>query len=376
VRGTIARKGHRYYPVVDLGPDPDTGRRRRRWHSGHDTKREAESALRKVLEHIEDRSYVERSAQTVAAFLEEWAPAIRSDVRPGTAALYETMIRAYIVPRIGHVRLQQLAPHHLATLKTDLLASGGRGGRPLAGKTVQNVLRMLHRALADAVRWDRITRNPADLVSPPRAIPREMTTWTAEQLGTFLENTRTDSLAAAWAVLVTTGLRRGELLGLRWGDLTDKGLEITRALVLVDGIPTLSQPKTPRARRLVPIPTETAAALKEHRRRELRERLLLGPDYRDADLMFAEGDGSPINPERLSGAFGRLAKVAGLPRIRLHDLRHSWATAALRAGVPVKVVSEILGHSSTAITADVYQHTTPTMLEGASGTVAALIFGR
>ena len=365
--------------VVEEGEDPATGKRSRSWHSGYRTRRQANDGLQTILSELERGTYVAPSRGTVADFItEEWLPAVARELRPGTVAMYGTMLRAYALPRIGSKLLQALRPGHLNALYEELQASGGRGGKALSPKTMRNLHTTLHRAFRDAVGWGRISRNPADHCNPPRFDSPEMKTWSAEELGRFLVHVQGDRLSAAWITLATTGLRRGELLSLRWAevDLPAGRLSIRRTLVLVGTRPAFSVPKTDKGKRTVPIPPETVAALKAHRASQLEERVALGPGYEGGDLVFAREDGKPLHPGSFSEAFDRRVKAAGLPKIRLHDLRHGWATMALQAGIPAKVVSEILGHASISIALDTYSHAIPAMQEEAAAKVAALIFPR
>ncbi len=180
-----------------------------------------------------------------------------------------------------------------------------------------------------------------------------------------------------WVLLLTTGLRRGEALGLKWSDLDlDAGrLSVRRTLVAVGYDVKWSEPKTAKSRRSVALDAGTVSAMRSHRRQQLEERMALGSGYRDDDLVFARVDGSPIHPQTVSQAFERHAKAAGLSPIRLHDLRHTAATLMLEGGVPLKVVSERLGHSSIGITADVYQHVTEHMQDEAAAKLGAALLG-
>ena len=374
MRGHIAKKGKRYYVVVDA-PSED-GKRRQQWHPGGGTKAEAEAELTRILSRLQGGEYVSPSRVTVRAFLEdEWLPAVRSTIRPGTLAVDEVIISAHILPHIGRVRLQALSPGHLNRLYAVLLEHGGRGRRPLAPKTVRNAHTVLHRALAAAVRWGRVARNVAALADPPKRGAREMQTWTAEELRAFLTHIQGDRLYPAWLTLATTGMRRGEVLAPRWADLDGGRLAVRRSLVLVGGTPAFSEPKTAKGRRSVPLPPETVAALQAYRKRQLEERLALGPAYQDSDLIFCREDGEAIHPHTFSEAFERHVRDANLPRLSLHGLRHTWATLALRAGEHPKVVSEILGHANISITLDTYSHAIPAMQEEAAARVAGLIFG-
>jgi integrase len=273
--------------------------------------------------------------------------------------------------------LQKVSGLSLAKLYRELAEHGGRGGRGLAPKTRRNVHTMLHRAFADAVRQRLLTLNPADAVDPPRIGRPEIRPWTAVETGQFLRQADGDRLAAAYVLAATTGMRRGEVLGLRWGDLDLEGrwAQVQRALVLVGNTPTLSEPKSKAGRRSVPLALETVAALKAHRRAQAAERLAMGPDYQDGGLVFCQEDGTFLHPERFLDAFRAISGRAGLRPIRLHDLRHGFATRALEAGVPAKVVQEVLGHASVAVTLDLYSHVIPAMQRDATSLVAGLIYG-
>lgn len=271
----------------------------------------------------------------------------------------------------GGRRLQSLTPAMLNRLYGEL-------GEHLAPRTIRGVHTVLRQALADAVAWQRLPRNPADRAKPPSLasldeIPPR--TWSARQLDDFLEHVRGDRLYAAWRVLAMTGLRRGELLGLSWDavDLDTGRLAITRTLIEGKGAPRFSEPKTKRGRRSVALDPTTVEVLREHRQRQLDERLDWGPAYRDHGLVFAREDGTPIWPRTFSRSFDHHVRDAGLPKVRLHDLRHTHATLALEAGVHPKVVQERLGHSTIAITLDVYSHAIPGTEEDAAAKIAALL---
>lgn len=369
MRGHIRKRGNKWAVVVDTGRDED-GKRQQRWHSGFNRRKDAERALTEILGKLESGGYVEPAKLTVAEFLaDEWLPAMRASLRPLTFESYTMIVRSRIVPEIGTVRLQRLTPATLNALYATL-------GERLSPRSVRYCHAVLRHALADAVRWDRLARNPADRAEPPSAKAakaKAMQTWTAEQLATFLEHVADDRLYAAWRLAATTGLRRGELLGLRWRDLDlDAGrLAVVQTLV---GKRQFSEPKTDAGRRNVELDPATVTALRDHRKRQLGERLALGPAYDNAhDLVFCREDGEPLWPQSLSRTFERRAAAAGLPAIRFHDLRHTHATLALAAGVHPKVVSERLGHANVGITLDTYSHATPAMQADAASRVAALL---
>jgi integrase len=257
----------------------------------------------------------------------------------------------------------------------ELVASGGKGGRALSPKTVRYVHTTLRRALRDAVADGLVVRNVAAQARPPRARRVEMHTWTAAEVKTFLASVRENRLYAAWLLLATLGLRRGELLGLRWQDVdTDAGrIAVRHTLVMVDGKPAMAEPKTAKGRRSIALAPDVADALRRHRAQQAAERLAWGAGYTDSGLIFTTEDGRAIHPEMFSGMFGRLAARAGLPAIRLHDLRHSTASILLARGVHPKVVSELLGHATIALTLDTYSHVIPSLQEEAAGVMAAAV---
>lgn len=373
MKGTIIKRYSKWSVVIELDPDPATGTRRREWHSGFKSKKEAEAARIEILANLQRGEHVAPDKVTLRAFLEnEWLVAMRGSLRPSTYEGYKLDVRR-VVERIGERRLQSITPAMLTRLYGDL-------GEHLAPRTVRGVHTVLRHALADAVGWQRLPRNPADRAKPPSLAslselpPR---TWSARQLDDFLDHVRSDRLYAAWRTLSMTGVRRGELLGLSWDavDLDAGRLAITRTLIDGKGAPQFSEPKTKRGRRSVALDAGTVDALHEHRERQLDERLSWGPAYEDRGLVFCREDGTPIWPRTFSRSFDRHVREAGLPKIRLHDLRHSHATLALEAGVHPKVVQERLGHATIAITLDTYSHAIPAMQEDAAEKIAALLGG-
>ena len=305
-----------------------------------------------------------------------------ASVRPTTWEHYNRSFRNYVRPSIGRTLLPNVTPARLNAFYADLLESGRCNGDTstpgLSPKTVKHVHTMLHKALEDAVRWGHLARNPVSLATAPQPRTPEMKVWTPEQLRAFVDHARSDRLFAAWLLIVTTGMRRGEVLGLSWDhiDLSHGRLSVVRNLTVVRYERVeFSEPKTAKGRRSIALDGTTVAALKAHRKRQQEEQLTAGALWQNSGLVFCREDGTLIHPQRFTGWFRILGRDAELPRIRLHDLRHSYATAALSAGIPAKVVSERLGHASIAITLDTYSHVNPAMQEEAADTVARLILG-
>ena len=300
-------------------------------------------------------------------------------MRPSTFDSYARNVELHVVRHIGPTSLQKLSPGHLNSLYAKLLIEGradGRGG--LSRASVRYVHAILHRALGDAVKWALIVRNPCEAAEPPRPDRSQtrMRVWTASELRRFIAFTEDDRLHAAWVLASTTGMRRGEVLGLRWADvdLTEARLSVRQTLVSVAYEVRVSAPKTKKARRSIALDALTVRALRAHRVRQAEERLALGDGYEDGDLVFAEPDGRHIHPDGFGKAFKRHAIDAGLPVIRLHDLRHTHATLALQAGIHPKVVSERLGHSTVSMTLDTYSEVLPALQHEAAERVAELLF--
>jgi integrase len=371
VNAAIIKRGKRYAVRLDLGRGPD-GKRVFKYHSGYATKRAAQQARTELLGALDRASYVPPDKTTVADYLRgQWLPVVQTRLRPGTWVEYRRKAETHLIPAIGQVPLQQLTTAMLNALYKQLLA-GGTGTR-----TVQYVHATIRKALNDAVRWGLLVRNPAHYAAVPRPRRAEMRTWTADQLRWFLADVRGDRLYAAWRLAALTGMRRGEVLGLRWADLDlDAGwLSVRKTLVVVDNHPQVSEPKTARGRRRVALDPDTIAALRGHHAAQAAERLAAGPAWAHTDLVFSRHDGAPLHPEYVRRQFDRLLRRHELPRIRLHDLRHTHATLALQTGVHPKVVSERLGHATVAMTLDVYSHVIPALQQDAAATLADLVTG-
>jgi integrase len=373
MRGSVVRRGKTWSYIVYLGRDAE-GRKRQKWKGGFPTKRAAEDALTEFLGRLRTGDYVDAGRKTVGEFLEEWLAASAAALRPSTVAGYEHVLNNWVIPRIGHIRLSQLGPMHVSDLHASLLSSGrgdGRGG--LSSRSVIYAHRILNSALSDAVRWGLVPRNVAALVRPPRLVTKEMKVWSADDARRFLDGVSEDRLYAMWLLFVMTGMRRGEVLGLRWQDvdLAARRLAVRQTLVEVAYKIHFSEPKTKRSRRSVSLDPVTCEVLACHRERHRSERLLDD----DSELVFTMPDGRPLQPQNVSQSFVNTIRRLGLPVIRLHDLRHTSASLALAAGIHPKVVSERLGHSSVTITLDTYSHVVPGLQEAAASTLASLVLG-
>lgn len=376
MNGSVRRRSNGEWEYrFDAGQDALTGKRFRPGRSGFKTKREAEQALRKAIAAHESGRSVKAIHQTVGDFLTQWLQVVRPSLRASTWASYRNYVDAYVVPVIGDSRLRDLTPVRLNLLYGHLLERGrAKRAGGLAAKTVRNVHVMLHRALSDAVRWDLLPRNVAEDATPPRVSRKRPTVWTPEQLGHFVDQVEGDRFFALWLLVVTTGFRRGELAGLLRHDIDLHHGRVTPSAprVVVDGRAQESETKTRSGERSLALDPTTWDALRDYIIFWGKEREALG---QSTQLLFVWPNGQPIHPDTITALFHKHCAAAGLPRIRLHDVRHSYATAALKAGIPPKVISERLGHATVAFTLQTYTHVIPGMDEAAAGTVADLILG-
>jgi integrase len=272
-------------------------------------------------------------------------------------------VDTYVVPRLGAVPIQKLRPLQLTVLYTELLENGRaqrEGG--LSASTVRRVHTIVRKALGDAITDGLLEANPAVSAKPPRAKTAEEAArkkrrfWSAAEVGSFLEAIRPHRLRAALHLAATTGMRRGEVLGLRWRDLDLDAARLTvqQTLVAPRYVLTFSEPKTSFGRRSIDLDWETVAVLREHRRRQAEEQLAFGPGYSNSELVFRQEDGTPVVPHLFTLAFKKVLRDTGLPAIRLHDLRHTHVALLAQAGLPPKVIQERVGHHSAGFTLDNY----------------------
>jgi integrase len=300
--------------------------------------------------------------------LDEWLPAISPTVRPNTVTTYRRAVKWVTASEIGGMPLRALTGGNLNALYADLERAG------LSVNSRRLVHAALHRAFRDAVRWDKLARNPAASADPP-ALPRtRVQAWTATELRRFLDHVREDRLYALWRLGATTGMRRGELLGLPLLclDLDGAKLRVEQQLLAAKGGTMFGPPKSRRSERTIALDPETIRVLCHHIETQRLERDLAGPAYEDHDLVFCSELGRPIGPSLLGKWFVRHRKAAGIPVGTLHVLRHTAATLALTSGVPLHVVAARLGDDPKVVLAT-YAHLLPHSDSEAAVTIAAAI---
>ena len=382
--GHIYQSAKGWRAMIDIGPDPVTGKRRQRRLGPYRSRREAERGVAKMLLDVQAGQAVDPGLGVVslADYLrDQWLPARElRGLKPTTLANYRWVYETYLIPRLGNHRLRDVSPREIVAFFEAFSKETGRLGKPRSTRTVALTHRVLSMALGHAVRAGIIARNPAEGARDdlPRAVPQarnEM--WTLEQLGRFLDATTGDRLHPLWVLAITTGMRRGELCGLHWEDIDfEQGfLTVRRARVMVHGVATDTTPKTAAGQRRISLDEGTLAILQDHERRQLAEEQGCAPGFwQGTGYVFTDEIGRPLIPEYVTKRFGRAVREAALPKLRLHDLRHWHATAMLRAGVDVKIASERLGHSSTALTQNIYQHRVEQLDRLAAEKVAKLVF--
>ncbi len=369
--GYIERRGKgSWRVVVELAPDPLTGRRRRRKVTVRGTKRDAERALAEAVSLRDHGIDIEPRRLTVAEYLDRWLrDYAEPNVAPSTLKRYRGICRV-IAESLGGLRLQALRPAHIQAVYSHLRE------RRLAARTILHHHRVLKEALGHAVGWQLIERNPADAVSAPRVERREMQSLDAGGVERLVGACEDDNLRRLVFTAVSTGMRIGELLGLRWDDLDLEARTATvrrTAQYLGSGGVVLRPPKTSRSRRTISLSPSTVAVLREHRVAQTEQRLLLGPAYEDHGVAFAAPDGRLMAPYAASARFRTVARRLGFTGLRFHDLRHTSATLALQAGVPAKLVSDRLGHASVAFTLDTYAHVLPDQQRQAADLMDSLL---
>ncbi len=377
MKGSVTARGDRWRGQVYIGRDPSDGRPKYRSKT-FDSSPEAWKWVRSELHAMDEGTRIDPSKTTLGEHLIEWLEACaKGSTSPKTAERYEEIIRTHLIPNLGKVPLSQLRPQDIQRYYTyartrGRLAKNNEGKTGLSPRTVLHHHRLLHRALEQAVKWRLIIRNPCDDVDPPKVERTEHGFFTREEVAAILEAARDSLYYMPCVIAVSTGMRRGEILALRWTDCDMQRCVITVARSLEETRAGLrfKEPKSGRKRR-VPMVPALAGALKEHMQREriLAKELCRKP----SELVICDDEGKPLRPDYISDNFCSVLRRAGLPRKGFHTFRHTFATFALQAGVPIKVLQEWLGHSTISITLDTYSHVMTSMHEDSSQRIAGIL---
>jgi integrase len=361
--------------MVNLGYGPD-GKRKRRPIYGKTRKDVTEKIKVLLREQQQGLLPMDAKRQTVAQYLNDWLEnSVKQTVRPRTYASYRQLCTLYIIPSLGQIGLNQLAPQQIRAFLNYL--SGRRVKRTdriMSVRTVTYCHAILRRSLNQAVRLGLLARNPATMIDPPRSEKHEAQFLTVEQARALLMSVSNDRLGCLYTLALHSGLRQGELLGLTWDcvDLDIATLTVCKSLQRVDGRLQYVEPKSKSSRRTVQLTRVAIAALHTHRKRQLAERLLAGSGWQENNLVFPNTAGKPYDASNIINQFHKALERAGLPRIRFHELRHTCASLLLTQDVPMKVVQEILGHSDYYLTANTYSHVIPELKREAADRLDAL----
>jgi integrase len=375
IRSHTLPDGRRRYSFrVDTGRGPDG--RRIQEHRTFDRRSDAVAELARIMNESGQGVYVRPSRETLGEYLDGWLQGACRSLRASTARNYQDTL-APAKDRLGDRRLQALSRADVEGLVTWMLTSGRRRGGPagtgLSARSVRLTLGLLTAALESAVAEGKIARNPARYVKPPVGAPRERETWSAAEVRAFLAGADADRLAACWR-LSLYGLRRGEVLGLRWRDidLNAAVLTVRQARVLAGYKVRIEPPKSRSGARALPLDDALVAALRALKARQAAERLAAGTAYEHTGYVAADELGRPVHPEWYTDEFHRVTRRAGVRQVRLHEARHTACSLMEKAGVPVSIISAWAGHYSGAFTMATYVHANPDDLAAGRDALAAI----
>lgn len=369
MRGTIRQRSKGSWTIqVYAGKDPVSGKKLRIARTVRGTKKQAELALAKLIQSVETGIDFDASKLSVAHYIDRWLNSTQKRVRPKTFERYSQLMRLDVVPVIGSIPLVKLKPLHLEKVYERAFVRG------LSAQSVLHIHRVLFSSLKQAVSWQLIPRNVAEAVVPPRPDPREVKAMTPDDVARVLEKVSGTDLEVPTVLGLGTGMRLGEVLGLRWQDvnLQMKTARISQTVQKTTQGLLFVPPKTHRSRRAVSLPTFVVAALRKHKKEQAQRRLIVGSAWHDLDLVVERGDGQPLSTSNLSGRFANAMRKAEID-LTFHGLRHGHASLMLAAGIHLKVVSERLGHSKIGITADLYSHVAEDVHEAAAAKLDAIL---
>jgi len=372
MKGHIRERSPGYWAIVIELRDPETGKRRRKWHSFHGTKRQAQDKCAQLISELNGGLYIEPAKITVGQFLDHWLEHIKPLVSPRTHERYGELVTKNLKPLLGAVLLTKLRPMQISDAYAKALSSGRRKGMGgLAPSTVRYLHVILKAAMRQAVRWQILARNPVDAVDPPKVERCAMRTYDIAQTADLIDATRGTRMTITVILAVLCGLRRGEIAALRWRNvnLDTAQLAVTESAEQTKAGVRYKKPKSGKGRS-VALSARVVNELRSHRVQQAQELLLLGIPLADDAFVVAQAVGSPLQPRTITHQWHKLlANNKTLPRIRFHDLRHAHATHMLSSGVHPKIASERLGHSKVGITMDLYSHVMPGMQEDAAARV-------
>lgn len=373
--GIYSRGAGRWRVQVSLGRDPETGEYRRIRETVTGSKRDAIRRRDAIRADVQRGVAVVSDAGTVTAYLEEWIGHREKigKVRPLTARTYRGYVRSHVAPVIGDMRLQDIRPAHVQRVLDRSIEAG------LAPRSVLQVHRILSAAFRQAVRWGKITVNPSAGATPPKVSRPELATPSPADIARLIAAAAPE-VRPVLTLAAATGARRGEVLAFTWPDVDLEGnpsegkspsIRVAKSLQRIDGELQLVDPKSERGQRTIPLAPHAVTVLRRQRKDQAARRLILGEAWHAGNYVFDRGDGRPIAPDSLTGAFERAAARAGIVGVRLHDLRHAYCTQLVERGLPVSMVSQVAGHATPAFTMAVYVHHDDAALGLVAGAIEA-----
>ena len=358
---TKTKKGYSWSFTINLGKDPSTGKRKQITRRGFDTKKEAELAAHQIQLEIENETYVKEKDILFKDFIIDYLELIaKPSVRPSTFNGYEKVVESRLIKKFGHLKIKNFNPVMISKYYTELLKEG------LTQEYIQYIHSILKMAAKTAVEWKYLKNNFMDNVKAPKRVKKKVETWSVDECNLFLDRMRQqkEHIFMMYCLAIYTGMRRGEILGLRWKDIDfeRKRIYVEHSLYYIAGEGlVLQQPKTTSGKRNISITNDVIEELKTYRIKKQAQLLKVGMKLNEEHFVVSAYGGEPVNPNTIHKQFLYDIKLAGSKRIRFHDLRHTHATIMLEIGESPKVVSERLGHANVSITLDKYSHVTPNL---------------
>ena len=356
MKSGIRKRGQNSYEIsVSLGRDTTTGKYLYHWENVKGTKKDAEKRRNELLHELNSGAFVKPGKATVDEYLERWlTDYAKPNLSPRGFERYAGIVRQHLIPELGNTRLTQLKPEHIQRHYSAMLSKGR------SASTIKYHHAVIHKALQTAIRWGLVSRNAADGVDVPRSRRGEMHIWDDWEVRRFLETAKDSPYYALFHTALFTGMRRSELLALRWRDIDVQKIHVSRSLHhLKDGSYVFTQPKSAKSRRSIDLSPSSMLRLAEHKDRQEGIAAMQGRAMAHEDLVFSTLTGQPLRPNTITRAWHNLAVKAEVRPIRLHDARHTHASLMLKQGVHPKIVQERLGHASIEMTLDIYSHVTP-----------------
>ena len=368
MKGHIRKRGNKYCIVIDIGPDPETGKRRQKWFSGYKTKKEAQADVAKKITELNEGTFVEPSKLTLKDYLLEWLKVKEMTIDKSTFDYYEDIVLKHILPALGKIYLNKLNVIQIQQFYRNLTNT-------LSNGRILLIHRVLSNALNQAVAQKIIIENPAKFASKPKKEKTPIQIWTEEEVKQFLFHSQDSRYHIGYVIAITTGMRLGEVLGLRWQDVDFKNSTVTINQTIGFDNKVKLTAKNKSSKRTIPVPAKTIEALKKYRTQVNKEKLRLGSTYSDLDLINCNEVGEVLKRCTFRAHFKKIIKKAGVKEIRFHDVRHTHATLLLKQGVNPKIISERLGHTDISMTLRIYSHILPNMQKEAVENFGKSIFG-